>query len=408
MSIEATELMDDILSSTGDRKTKSERIEEAMKEKYQYRYNTIKCQAEYKDGPGAEWRPMGKIVVNDMKRYLDRAGLSTSTAAIKEILHSSFSTPVNPIQSFILELPKYNPKTHDDVISQIADCVDTGSEHWNWIFKKWFVALVANAMNDYGCQNQASLTLAGAQGVYKSTFFAHLLPQELSSYVFIGKPKDTQDERAWSQLLSEFILVCMDDCLKGILKKDNESIKSYITQGVIKFRRMYDEFYSEPPRLASIAATVNGNDILNDMTGSRRFLTFEVKSLDVERYKRIDKSKALAQALYLYKDKFKFWFDKKEEAIIEQQNSLFTIVSMEDTFNHTHCLIDDYAHMQPGEIVSKLQELTRINYLSPIRIGEALKKLGFRRYQKTVNANRVWGWNVQISDTPISRSNEAN
>jgi len=386
--------------------TKSARIERAMKERYQYRYNTIKCQAEYKDGPGTEWKPMGKLVVNDMKRFLDRRGLSTSTAAIKEILHSSFSPAVNPIRQYILDLPRFQPSTGEDPIQQIADCLDTGSEHWNWIFKKWFVAMVANAMSDHGCQNQACLTLAGAQGVYKSTFFANLLPKTLSSYVFIGKPKDTQDERAWSQYLSEFVLVCMDDCLKGILKKDNESIKSYITQGVIKFRRMYDEFFSEPPRLASMSATVNGNDVLNDMTGSRRFLTFEVKGIQLEKYLKIDKDKALAQALYLYNNKFVYWFDKKEEAIIEQQNSLFTIVSMEETFLHTYCLKNEHEHMQNGEIISKLQELTRINYLSANKIGEALKKLGYRRYQKTVNGNRVWGWDVMISETPNYRSNE--
>lgn len=401
----AEDLIDEELGDDQDtRQTKLERIENEMRRKYQYRYNTIKCQSEYKDGPGAEWRPMGKLVVNDMKRHLDRKGLSTSTASIKEILHSSFSMPMNPIRTYIEELPKHIDRPENDVLDQIAQCVDTGTEHWHWIFKKWFVAMVANVMCDDGCQNQACLTLAGAQGVYKSTFFANILPKSLSSYVFIGKPKDTADERAWSQLLSEFMLVCIDDSLKGILKKDNESIKSYITQGIIKFRRMYDEFYSEPPRLASFGATVNGNDILNDMTGSRRFLTFEVKAIDLERFLKIDKDKALAQALFLWRNKWQYWFSKGEESIIEQQNSLFTIISVEEQFINTYCQPDEFSHMQPAEIISKLQEKTRINYMSPIKLGEALKKLGYRRYQKTVNGNRVWGWNVIISDTENTKT----
>lgn len=395
----AMSIVDDELdeSSEDTRKTKIERIEAAMKTRYEYRWNTIKCQAECREENG-RWMPMSKLMVNDMRRYLDKKGISASVATIKEILHSSFAPPVNPIRSYIEEIPKYNSNSSPDYIDQMAECVDTGSKDFAWIFKKWYVSMVANVMNDYGCQNQACLTLAGAQGVYKSTFFSNLLPKDLNSYVFIGKPKDTADERAWSQYLSEFMLVCMDDCLKGILKKDNESIKSYITQGTIKFRRMYDEFFSEPPRLASMAATVNGNDILNDMTGSRRFLTFEVRAIDLDRYMKIDKRGALAQGLKLYNDGYQHWFSKGEEAIIEQQNSLFTIISVEEQFINTYCQPDEYGHMQPAEIISKLQERTRINYMSPVKLGEALKKLGYRRYQKTVNGNRVWGWNVIISE----------
>lgn len=384
------------------RSTKIEKIEAAMRRKYEYRYNTIKCQPEFRSD-NERWKPMSKLMVNDLRRYLDRIGISTSTSTIKEILSSSFCEPTNPIREYIINQPEWNPKK-PDYIKQMSDCIDTGIDDFEWVFKKWYVGMIANVMNDHGCQNELCLVFAGEQGVYKSTFFRNLLPPELSSYVFLGKPKDTSDERAWSQYLSEFMIICMDDCLKGILRKDNESIKSYITQSHIKFRRMYDEFFSEPPRIASFAATVNGDDILNDSTGSRRFPTFEIKSIDKDRYLKIDKSAAMAQALTLYKSGYQYWLSPGEQEIVERNNQSHTLVTIEEQFINTYCMADDRCHMQSAEIAAKLQEITRINYLSAVRIGEALKKLGYRRYQKTIQANRVWGWNVEITSEGNART----
>jgi len=401
IAVQLEDEVNDILDLDGKAPTKIQRIEWTMKKKYDFQFNSIKMQVEHREKGTTKWFPMSKIRVNDMRRFLDDCGHNTSTSQIKEILNSSFSEMTNPLQSYIKNLKPLKDKI--DYIDQIAQCVTCDSEHFNYFFKKWFVALVANFMNDYGCQNQSCLVFAGEQGVYKSTFFANLLPSEWSSYIFIGKPKTTDDERAWSQLMSEYVLICMDDCLKSVLKKDNESLKSYITQGVIKFRRMYDEFYSEPARIGSFAATVNGNDVLTDLTGNRRFLCFGIKIVDIERLKSIDKDKALSQAYDYVKAKWHYWFDKADENLIQKINEDYTIVNIEEQFINEYCIQDTNGHMQNAAIAARLQEITRINYISSYKIGEVLKKQGYRRYQKTIAGNRVWGWNIQVNDTSNNR-----
>ena len=54
---------------------------------------------------------------------------------------------------------------------------------------------------------------------------------------------------------------------------------------MVKYRMPYDKYVEEHPHLASFVASVNGNDFLTDPTGSRRFLPFEVLSIDIERAK---------------------------------------------------------------------------------------------------------------------------
>ena len=66
---------------------------------------------------------------------------------------------------------------------------------------------------------------------------------------------------------------------------------------MVKYRMPYDKYVEEYPHLASFVASVNGNDLLTDPTGSRRFLPFEVLSIDVEKAKRM--GEALKKAGYI-------------------------------------------------------------------------------------------------------------
>ena len=59
-------------------------------------------------------------------------------------------------------------------------------------------------------------------------------------------------------------------------------------------------------------ASVNGNDFLTDPTGSRRFLPFEVLSIDIDRAIWVNMDRVYAEARTLLSSGFRYWFDEAE------------------------------------------------------------------------------------------------
>ena len=90
-----------------------------------------------------------------------------------------------------------------------------------------------------------------------------------------------------STYIGQNLIVNIDDQLKALNKRDENELKNLITCPMVKYRMPYDKYVEEHPHLASFVASVNGNDFLTDPTGSRRFLPFEVLSIDIERAKAI-------------------------------------------------------------------------------------------------------------------------
>lgn len=56
---------------------------------------------------------------------------------------------------------------------------------WEEYFTKWLVGVVANAMNDTGCQNHACLVLTGdKQGQFKTWWLDNLCPSPLKLSIY--------------------------------------------------------------------------------------------------------------------------------------------------------------------------------------------------------------------------------
>jgi predicted P-loop ATPase len=67
------------------------------------------------------------------------------------------------------------------------------------------------------------------------------------------------------------------DELKNMQSSDIGKLKQIITQGVIRVRRPYAVYSESYIRRASFTGSVNSAQFLNNCSGDRRFLTFEVK-----------------------------------------------------------------------------------------------------------------------------------
>jgi predicted P-loop ATPase len=193
------------------RQSKNEKIEDFLRRKYDFRFNTVKSKSEFRESGGNEpFQPVRKFDLNSFKRRIDtEIGISTSAENIRTILESDFSTRINPVKQYFQNLPRLNPETNG-YLSQLSNSVKvTNPEKWPEYLQKWLIGVVANALNDFGCQNHTCLVLTGEQGKYKTTWLDHLCPEALKSYLFTGKI-DPQNKDVLT-LIAEYLFINIDD-----------------------------------------------------------------------------------------------------------------------------------------------------------------------------------------------------
>lgn len=374
-------------------------VEEYLNEKYDFRFNVIKCKPEMLNIALGEkaFYPVDKYKLNSIKRELDTYNINTSTNALKELFESNFAPQVNPVQDYFKKLQKWDNSTNH--IAELAKTVTVADpEKWIEYLTKWLVAVVANAMTNTGCQNHTCLVLTGEQGKFKTTWLDQLAPKTLTNYIFTGKLDPTNKDSL--TYIAEFLFINIDDQLKQLNKKDENELKNLITTPAVKYRRPYDPYICEYPHLASFMASVNGNEFLTDPTGSRRFLPFEVLSIEINKAKAINMDLIYSQAFALWKANFHYWFTDEEIQELHKNNSKFQVITQEEQliqeFFSAPKTKEGASHYYTSALIQDhLESKTRLR-LSPKKIGEALTKLGFIKWQKTDNNITRWIYSIII------------
>ena len=379
--------------------SKNSEIEAYLSTHYEFRYNTVLGRTEYRSKNDAHFSKVGRYEINTLRREIDNdIGIITSSDNLYSIIESSFSPRINPIQEYFKRLPStyigsINRDCGNDVspslkaIHDLASCVAVrNSDKWLPYLTKWLVAVVANAMDDRECCNHTCLVLTGEQGKFKTTFLDLLCPPALRGYSYTGKIYP--QEKDTLTYIGQNLIVNIDDKLKALNKRDENELKNLITCPMVKYRMPYDKYVEEHPHLASFVASVNGNDFLTDPTGSRRFLPFEVLSIDIERAKAISMDNVYAEAKALLKSGFRYWFEDDEIAELYRESEDFQVqtAEMELLLRCFEKPTEDesYSLMTTTEILTYLGIYTHQPLVAK-RMGEALKKARYIKVSKRRN-----------------------
>ena len=385
-------------NTSRQRKTssKNSEIEAYLSSRYEFRYNTVLGRTEYRSKNDAHFSKVGRYEINTLRREIDNdIGIITSSDNLYSIIESSFSPRINPIQEYFKALPLVDIGCDEGnsnisslslkAIPDLASCVMVcNREKWLPYLTKWLVAVVANAMDDRECRNHTCLVLTGEQGKFKTTFLDLLCPPALHGYSYTGKIYP--QEKDTLTYIGQNFIVNIDDQLKALNKRDENELKNLITCPMVKYRMPYDKYVEEHPHLASFVASVNGNDFLTDPTGSRRFLPFEVLSIDINRAKAISMDTVYTEAKALLKSGFRYWFDDDEIAELYKASEDFQVQTAEmelllrcfekPTEDNPNC-----TYMTTTEIITYLGYYTH-HSLSLKHMGEALKRSGFEKVSK--------------------------
>lgn len=381
-------------STLRPRKTssKNSEIEAYLSIRYEFRYNTVLGRTEYRRMNSSDFTKVGRYEINTLRREIDNdIGIITSSENLYSIIESSFSPRINPIQEYFKNLPLVDVSSSSPfslkAIPDLASCVVVrNSDKWLPYLTKWLVAVVANAMDDRECRNHTCLVLTGEQGKFKTTFLDLLCPPALHDYSYTGKIYP--QEKDTLTYIGQNLIVNIDDQLKALNKRDENELKNLITCPMVKYRMPYDKYVEEHPHLANFVASVNGNDFLTDPTGSRRFLPFEVLSIDIERAKAISMDNVYAEAKALLKSGFRYWFDDDEIAELYRESEDFQVqtAEMELLLRCFEKPTEDesYSLMTTTEILTYLGIYTHQPLVAK-RMGEALKKAGYIKVSKRRN-----------------------
>ena len=250
---------------------------------------------------------------------------------------------------------------------------------WRVCFKKWFVAMVAGWMKDEVVNHQV-LVLIGKQGIYKTTWLEHLIPPHLRAYACkLANSNDlNKDERL---RIAEFGLISLDE-IDSMNNRELNQLKSVITATDVNERAAYAYTKERRVRLASFCASGNRRDFLTDITGNRRWLPFEVESIQNPFFTTLPYDLMYAQAWALAQDPtFSYWFELDEIEVLEQHNQHFRDESNEEQ------LLDVYFAVPPidannAKFLTTAEISERLIYYGNIKKPMTLSRLGVLLSQK--------------------------
>ena len=307
---------------------------------------------------------------------------------LRSVIDSDYVPTYHPFRYYLDHLPPWTPDKGDHIMGLSLTVNVRGDADEQILFyqylKKWLVGMVASWVSPQ-VVNNVMLILIGEQGTYKTTWFANLLPPQLRDYFYTKTDSAmlSKDDRI---VLAQYGLMCWEE-LDSMLPKELNKMKGTMTMPFINERRPYAHYHENMPHLASFCGTGNNVQFLSDVTGTRRWLPFEIESIESPLTTPFDYDGIYSQAYTLYKEGFQYWFEKAEIDRLKRHNEQF------ETEHSELQLIDLHFRKpvgkEPRELISATMALQLIGgniaqTLSKERIGQAFTRLGFE-YKRTAS-----------------------
>ena len=234
---------------------------------------------------------------------------------------------INPVLNWIED-------KHWDGVDRLSQFYSTISTHVEYENIKNKILLVFLLQTIAACDNgekslrkdkinkfEYILTLQGGQGAAKTTWIRKLLPSNLTNYIKTSVLLDLKSKDSIKAAVSCWI------CELGELdatfrRSDIAALKAFTSNEVDEIRLPYDRLPNKYKRRTSFIASVNAVDFLHDPTGSRRFLTLGVTTINA--HHSIDMQQLWAQVYQLYLDEAQWWPDSELDKLVTASNEYHT------------------------------------------------------------------------------------
>ena len=245
-------------------------------------------------------------------------------------------------------------------------------EYTTDVGKCWLLAAVARAYEP-GTKFDHMLVLEGPQGIGKSSIFEILAGGYFSELnKFDGKEPAEKLAGRWLIEVGE---------LAGLRKSDVETVKSFLTCRVDRYRPAYGRYVIDVPRTCVFGGTTNADQYLNDATGNRRFWPVRCGQVDLTLL-REERDLLLAEAVRRY---------QQGETFLLGESARKTVLMLQEDRDQDDAWMGPISRWLEKRHAATMEELftdaldfehkNQWKRADEVRIGNIMKKLNWKRYR---------------------------
>lgn len=273
----------------------------------------------------APWReitepePVRNVDYAGVRNYIETAyGISSAMKVDDSLSLEIEKNTIHPIRSYLEALTWDGIQRIESTLAEYFGAADTKFN--GAAFKKMMVAGVARIFNP-GCKFDYMLVLVGEQGLRKSSFL-----NTLGKGWFSDTFSTVQGKEALEQLQGAWIIEIAE--LSAFRKSEVEAIKHFVSKQKDDYRPAYARSPETFKRQCVFFGTTNNLEFLKDPTGNRRFwpVLCGQKQVKKDVFKDLPEEvdQLWAEAVHLYNNGEKLYFDKTTEALarsLQEQHS---------------------------------------------------------------------------------------
>ncbi len=358
-------------------------LEEFMNRRYELRYNMMTHCPECRERSSFcfEFSPVDDRKLNSIVLNAKAEGLNPWDRDVLRFVRSDRVPNYRPIEDYLKSLPKWDGQ---DRIRPLMNRVTSNNPRWTSFSYCWFLSMVAHWQGrDTEHANALSPLLVGGQGFGKSTFCKSLLPPELQ--IYYNDTIDFSKKRDAELALTRFALINLDE-FDQTNERHQAFLKYLIQTPVVTTRKPYGSQMETMKRYASFIGTSNHIDLLNDLSGSRRFLCIEV-TRPIDTSQPIEYEQLYAQAIAALDNGESYWLDHESERLLMEDNERFRQHSLsEDLFYRYYRPAE---HNDEGVLMTTGEIFEQLGKKSGIKLPQS-KKYHFGRFlAKAVSVTSV-------------------
>ncbi len=316
----------------------------------------------------------------DMKKHFGR---EIPRANFEEVAKCTHITEVHPVRDYIEANRHRNPS---GTFERWLDCLILKNPNIDksavlHFLKKWYVGMVAQAL-DGEYANEFFLTLLSVeQGIGKTTMLRkYTLPEALQKYRVEHSLSFDDDFKV---VMSQSLLV-IDDEMDGRTYEAEKTFKTILSNKELTTRRKYDRRISTIKRRCSFAGSGNNLSVVREQK-NRRIIPIELADIDKQKLAVVDLDDLFMEAYHLFESGFKYSFEPSDIELLKQLNEDYIQQSDVDL------IIDEYLD-QPADKAEEFQigslELVSLllshfsQYGKRINVPSVTKQLNDRGYIK--------------------------
>ena len=261
------------------------------------------------------------------------------------------------------------------------------------LLKRTLIAAVARVFEP-GCKVDTLCILQGDQGFLKSTFW-----ETLTSKAWFTDNLNDANEKDEKLKLRRYWMLEFSEFETAYRRKEVEQLKAFLSSRIDSLRRPYGRAIEDFPRTSVFVGSTNGQEILHDPTGERRYWVIPVKQKIPIQMLGKERDQIWAAAVQLYRAGEQWWLTAEEDALLTQANQGW---QSSDAWE-----VDILSYLQTKSIctISELLnkaiaiELQHQGKAEQMRVGSILRRNGWKKapLQKRIDGKPQWYWEKVVT-----------